>query len=252
MLSSGSLGSLEVDALLPSLTIFFPCYNDEGTIDQLVEDAFSVGFSLTDDLEVIVVEDGSIDGSRRVLERLRSKYDQLRLVYHERNRGYGAALRSGFEAATSEWVFYTDGDGQYDVNDLHDLVPFTENADVVNGQKISRSDSWYRIWIGKVYAKVVGEVFELPIADIDCHFRLIRTALVKQLDLTADSGAICVELISGLAGLGARFEEVPVVHYSRQFGRSQFFQIRRIIRTLYQLNQIRSRLREGGRPDEHC
>ena len=87
---------------------------------------------------------------------------------------------------------------------------------------------------------------------IDCDFRLIRTALVKQLDLTTDSGAICVELITGLAGLGARFEEVPVTHYARRFGRSQFFQIRRIVRTLYQLNQLRSRLREGGRPDEHC
>ena len=156
-----------MDALLPSLTIFFPCFNDEGTIDQLVEDAFSVGFSLTDDLEVIVVEDGSLDGSRRVLERLRSKYDRLQLVYHERNRGYGAALRSGFEAATGELVFYTYGDGQYDVNDLPDLVPFTKNADVVNGQEISRSDHWHRIWIGKGYAKVVGELFELPITDID-------------------------------------------------------------------------------------
>jgi glycosyltransferase involved in cell wall biosynthesis len=158
------------------------------------------------------------------------------------NRGYGAALRSGFSSATKDWVFYTDGDGQYDVADLPDLVAEVSGVDVVNGQKISRSDCWYRIWIGKAYAALVQDIFDLPIKDIDCDFRLMRSSLLKQLDLISDSGSICVELVSGLDRLGARFREVPVLHYSRQFGKSEFFQLSRIIRTVYQLIQLRNRM----------
>jgi glycosyltransferase involved in cell wall biosynthesis len=144
-----------VESILPSLTIFFPCYNDERTIEQLVEDAISVGYGLTDDLEVIVIDDGSIDGSRRLLETLRMRHSELQLVCHDLNRGYGAALRSGFSAATREWVFYTDGDGQYDVGDLPELATEAVNADVVNGHKISRSDRWHRIWIGIAHVALV-------------------------------------------------------------------------------------------------
>ena len=227
---------------LSSLTIFFPCYNDEGTIDELVVDAIAVGYGLTDDLEVIVIDDGSRDGSRRLLEVLRTKYSEFRLVCHEKNLGYGAALRSGFDAATKEWVFYTDGDGQYDVNDLEHLVAECGSADVVNGHKIKRSDSWVRRLFGKAYATAVRKAFDLPIRDIDCDFRLIRTTLVKQLDLQSDSGSICVELIVGLDGLGAVFCEVPVHHYARRFGKSEFFQFSRILRTVYQLLKLHKRL----------
>ncbi len=227
---------------LPSLTIFFPCYNDESTIDDLVVQAISVGYSLTDDLEVIVIDDGSVDGSRRVLERLRMKHSELRLVCHEKNRGYGAALRSGFDAATKEWVFYTDGDGQYDVNDLPDLAAESRNADIINGHKIRRADGWHRRLIGKVYAAVVRKAFDLPIRDIDCDFRLIRTYLVKELDLRSDSGSVCVELIAGLADRGAVFREVAVHHYARRFGKSEFFQMSRILRTVVQLYILHKRL----------
>ena len=210
--------------------------------ETVVKDAISVGYSVTDDLEVIVIDDGSIDGSRRILETLRARHKELLLVCHELNRGYGAALRSGFSSATKDWVFYTDGDGQYDVADLPDLVAEVSGVDVVNGHKISRSDRWYRIWIGKAYAVLVRDIFDLPIKDIDCDFRLMRSSLLNQLDLISDSGSICVELVSGLDRLGARFREVPVPHYSRQFGKSEFFQLSRIIRMVYQLIQLRNRM----------
>ena len=118
-------------------------------------------------------------------------------------------------------------------------------ADVVNGHKIRRSDSWVRCLVGKVYAAAVRKAFDLPIRDIDCDFRLIRTTLVKQLDLQSDSGSICVELIAGLADLGAVFREVPVHHYARRFGKSEFFQFSRILRTIYQLFKLHKR--RGGK-----
>jgi glycosyltransferase involved in cell wall biosynthesis len=230
-----------VDPILSSLTIFFPCYNDEGTIVELVRDALSVGYDLTDDLEVVVIDDGSVDGSRRLLEGLRGRHPEFKLICHEKNRGYGAALRSGFEAATKAWVFYTDGDGQYDVNDLPDLVSEVGGCDVVNGHKMRRADGWHRRVVGNLYATTVRKVFVLPIRDIDCDFRLIRTDLVKRLVLESDSGSVCVELISKLADLGAVFAEVPVPHYARRFGTSQFFQFSRIVRTILQLISLYQR-----------
>ena len=201
-------------------------------------DAIDIGYTLTDDLEVIVVDDGSVDGSRRILELLADRYKAFRLVRHEKSRGYGAALRSGFSAATKEWVFYTDGDGQYDVNDLTDLATQMDGVDVVNGHKIRRVDGWRRRSIGALYAWGVNGLFNLPIRDIDCDFRLIRTRLIKDLDLKLDSGSICVELVMGLADAGARFREVPVPHYARQFGKSEFFQFTRIVRTLIQVMRL--------------
>lgn len=223
---------------LASLTIFFPCYNDEGTIDELVEDAYRVGYGLTDDLEVIVIDDGSVDGSLRVLQAVRARHPDLRLVCHERNRGYGAALRSGFNAATKAFIFYTDGDAQYDLEDLPALAERIEGVDVVNGHKIRRADPLYRRAAGRLYAAAVGKAFDLPIRDIDCDFRLMRTEAVKRLDLRSDSGSICVELIVGLAAGGATFAEVPVNHYPRRFGQSQFFQPTRILRTVLQLIRL--------------
>ena len=117
-----------------SLTIFFPCYNDAGTIGTLVAAADTVASEYTDDYELLVVDDGSTDNSRQLLAQLRKKYTRLRLVLHEQNQGYGAALRSGFTQATKALVFYTDGDGQYDVFELRKLLPvMQEGIDVVNG-----------------------------------------------------------------------------------------------------------------------
>ena len=111
----------------------------------------------------------------------------------------------------------------------------------MNGHKIKRSDGWVRRVIGRVYAAAVRKAFDLPIRDIDCDFRLIRTHLLKQLNLRSNSGSICVELITGLADLGAVFREVPVNHYARRFGKSEFFQFSRILRTIYHLCKLHKR-----------
>ena len=220
------------------LSIFFPCYNDAGTIASMVALADETARKITNAYEVIVVDDGSSDHSRAILQSLEAKYDNLRLVFHERNRGYGGALRSGFGAARGEWVFYTDGDYQYDVDDLRLLWEKRNEADAVNGFKVKRHDPLYRVWIGLIYQYAVQCAFGLKVRDVDCDFRLIRRSALEHFRLIEDTGCICIELVKKLQETGARFAETGVKHMFRAYGHSQFFNFRRVFRTLIRLARL--------------
>lgn len=214
-----------------SITAFFPCYNDGGTIASMVVLTDATLSQLTDDYEIIVVDDGSTDSSRQVLAELSQRYDRLRVILHERNRGYGGALRSGFANATKQLIFYTDGDAQYDPRELRQLVPLlTDGVDLVNGYKIERSDPLHRIIIGRVYQYVIKFAFGLRLRDVDCDFRLIRQSVFEKVKLEQDSGVICVELMKKIQDAGFGLAEAPVHHYHRAYGESQFFNFRRIVR----------------------
>lgn len=213
-----------------SLSIFFPCYNDGGTIASLVIAACETAAKVTSDYEVIVVDDGSKDESRQILAHLQKEDpEHVKPVLHERNRGYGGALRTGFRTASKEWVFYTDGDGQYDARELVRLVELAgPDVDVVQGYKIKRHDPLHRIWIGQTYHWMMKLMFHLRIRDVDCDFRLIRRSVFDQVNLTQDSGVICLEMVKKLERAGFRFKEVGVSHYFRMYGKSQFFNFPRI------------------------
>lgn len=223
----------------PSISAMFPCYNDADTIGGLVDDVYAALEPLTEHLEVIVVNDGSRDASRGVLDALAAERPWLRPIHHEVNRGYGGALITGFAAARYDWIFYTDGDAQYDASEAALLVPLaTEAVDIVQGYKIGRGDSWYRKVIGRCYHHVVKLLFRLPARDTDCDFRLFRRQLIVDRPLTSTSGVICVEMMRSFAERGARFVETPVHHYHRPSGRSQFFRLPAIARSARQLLQL--------------
>jgi glycosyltransferase involved in cell wall biosynthesis len=216
----------------PSVSVFFPCYNDARTIGDLVVGAEQQLRALTDDYEIIVVNDGSTDDSAAVLREAALRIPALRVVTHERNRGYGGALRSGFAAATKDLVFYTDGDGQYDVGELPILfMLLTDDTDFVNGIKMTRQDPAYRVHAGNVHRFVIRWAFWLPIHDVDCDFRLIRRRILDGLTLRSNSGSICVELVKHAQRAGAGFREVSVHHYARKWGQSQFFKPGKILAT---------------------
>lgn len=224
---------------MSSITAFFPCYGDAGTIASMVVLADRTLSRVTDDWEVVVVNDASPDHAGEVLAELLSRYPRLRVVNHPANRGYGGALQSGFEAATKELVFYTDGDAQYDPRELTRLVSgLRPDVDVVNGFKLFRGDGPVRAVVGRLYHGVVSRAFGLRIRDVDCDFRLIRRSVLAGVRLESTSGTICVELIKKLQDNGARFAEVGVNHYDRPFGSSQFFRPGRLARTLVQLGQL--------------
>jgi len=220
------------------VSIFFPAYNDWGTIASLVVLAAAVVRDLTDDWEIIVVNDASPDHTPLILGELLRYVPHLRIVEHERNRGYGGALRSGFAAATKEYIFYTDGDAQYDVRELRTLWENRADADLVNGYKIARADPLHRIIIGRIYHHIVRLAFRLHVVDVDCDFRLLRRSVFERVELTRDSGVICVELMTKIEKNGFRIAEVPVHHYHRLHGRSQFFNFRRVFQVLRELGVL--------------
>jgi len=194
----------------PSISAFFPAYNDGGTIPSMVLTALMTLRRLSDDYEVVVVNDGSSDYTPDVL--------------------------AGFRSATKELVFYTDGDAQYDPRELERLYEvWGDDVDFVNGYKISRSDPLHRIVIGRLYHWIVKLAFGLRLRDVDCDFRLMRRSIFDTVELKSDSGVICVELMKKVQDAGFRIAEVPVHHYHRAYGKSQFFNFRRLWRTGKQL-----------------
>lgn len=217
-----------------SISVFFPVFNDQETIEPLVRKTLAVLAELTDDYEMLLINDGSVDASAAVADEVARNMKHVRVIHHSGNQGYGAALRTGFSNASKELIFYTDGDGQYDVSELALLVPMmSEGVDVVNGYKIKRHDNPGRKASGAIYNRLARFIFRLPIRDVDCDFRLVRRSAIERISLELSSGAICVELVRKLNSAACTFREVPVHHYPRIHGKSQFFTPRRVARTLF-------------------
>jgi len=222
-----------------SLSVFFPAYNDSGTIASLVIRALQTASRLTPNYEVIVVNDGSTDSTSQILDALGRVYPALRVITHESNRGYGGALRSGFSAASKDIIFYTDGDAQYDPSEMEMLWQrMAPGVDLVNGYKISRSDPWHRIFIGRLYHHIVKISFGLKVRDVDCDFRMMRRTIFNKVRLEKSSGVICLEMMKKIQDAGFTIVEVPVHHYHRAYGRSQFFNFPRIYKTAVDVGRL--------------
>lgn len=220
---------------IKSLSIFFPAYNDSQSIPRLIDRANFVAKNITNDYEIIVINDGSKDDTKNILEKLQKRYKKLEAINHSKNLGYGAALHSGFKNSKKEWIFYTDGDGQYDPKDLLLLLKNSNPyIDVVNGYKLGRSDNFVRKILGKFYNFSLHIFYPIPIRDIDCDFRLIRRSKINNIMLNSSGGSVCLELILKLQKNGARFAEVGVHHYKRKYGYSHFFNLKNILKMVFE------------------
>jgi len=228
----------------PSITVFFPAYNDAEILPSLISQTAETVQGLADNYEIIVVDDGSTDQTPAVLDSLQRDYPSLRVIHHSSNLGYGAALQSGFRNATKELIFYTDGDGQYDVHELRRFLSLlSPQVDVVQGYKANRADSKLRLLVGNLYCAFVKALFRLRIKDVDCDFRLMRREVFESLHLTCRTGAICVDLTSQIQYKGWKVLESPVNHYPRRYGKSQCFRPGPIARTLRDLLRLWLRLK---------
>jgi glycosyltransferase involved in cell wall biosynthesis len=237
----------------PGISVFFPVFNDWGTIGSLVLSTINVLEEVSGDYEIILVNDGSDERTCEILGRLEESFERVRVFHHEKNRGYGGALQSGIANARKEYVFYTDSDAQYDPAELKLLLArMSEGVDVVNGYKIRRADPIHRKITGRVYHWIAKLSFGLVVRDVDCDFRLMRKKIFDRVVLESNSGVICVEMIKKIQMAGFTIVEVPVHHYFRLSGKSQFFNFRRVFRVVIGLGRLWWKLvvRKDAMPDQ--
>ena len=231
----------------------FPFLNDWGTVGSLVALAVATAQKYTDDWEVVIVNDGSTKENSEALDKIIQSINpqkRIRIITHEKNRGYGGALRSGFSAATKDLIFYTDCDAQYDPRELTLLMErMKPGIDMVNGYKIKRNDPWYRTVAGRLYHYSVKLAFYLPIRDTDCDFRLIRREVFDKVKLFENTGTICTELVKKIDHAGYKIVEVPVHHFWRTSGKSQFFNFARLYKTATNLLKLCWKLMVKGNYD---
>lgn len=212
-------------AKLSSLTIFFPFYNDAGTVGQAIADAYRFGREVTNDLEVIAIHGGpSKDNTPQEIQSAQKTYPQLVILEKSDNQEGYAVIKHGFKKAKKEWVFYTDGDLQYHLDELAKLVLAQQKkgVDIVNGYKKQRADNFLRVFLGSAYRRVSVLLFRLPIRDTDCDFRLIRRSSLTKIALQSKDSSVLPELIKKLQLSGAKFAEIPVKHYPRVYGKSNY------------------------------
>ncbi len=195
-------------------------YNEEGNIEQAVTSALAVLAGVADQYEVIVVDDGGRDRTGAIADRLAAANPHVRVVHHPVNRGYGAALRSGFQAATYPLVVLVDGDNQFDLGELPALLRAINGRDIVSGYRITRHDPAVRRLNAFMYNRMARVLFQIPVRDVNCGFKLYRRDLLERLlpQLRSTGALINVEILARARKLGAAVTEVGVHHYPRETG----------------------------------
>ena len=203
---------------LPSLSVFFPAYNEEANIVETIEKAFKIIPSFAEQFEIIAVNDGSNDKTAQYLSELSGKYPNLKVITHPKNRGYGAALKSGFLNTKYEYVFFTDSDGQFKLEELENFIPLIQDCDIVAGFRIKRNDPWHRIINAKAYNLLVRMLFGLKINDIDCAFKLIRKKVLDLITLKSESQFVSAEFLIKSKKKGFIIKQLGANHYPREKG----------------------------------
>ena len=226
-----------------SISVFFPCYNEQDNIARVVVQALTVLEKLNADFEVIIVDDGSTDGTGQIAEEIAGQKGGVKVVHHRTNLGYGEALQSGFKAATKELVFYTDGDGQFDINEMPPLLPLMEQYDIVSCYRLNRQDNLIRKINGWCWTKLVCLLFGMKIRDIDCAFKLYKREIFDNIKLVSTGALIDAEILARAVRRGYRVTQRGIHHYPRTAGSQTGANLRVILRAFKELLRLRNQIR---------
>lgn len=217
------------------ISVFFPCYNEQDNVGKTVEKALVVLEKLDMDFEVIIIDDGSSDNTGRIADELAGRDERIKVVHHPSNLGYGAALQSGFAAAAKELVFYTDGDGQFDISEMPPLMPLMEQYDIVSCYRLNRQDSLVRKINGWCWTKLVCLLFGMKIRDIDCAFKLYKRKIFEGMSLSSTGALIDTEVLARASRKGYLITQKGVHHYPRTAGSQTGANLRVILRAFREL-----------------
>jgi glycosyltransferase involved in cell wall biosynthesis len=226
-----------------SLSVFFPAYNEQANLPTLIERTVAAVSPLTDDYEIIIVNDGSKDRTAEVATELAGKFPKVRLVNHPVNMGYGAALISGFAAATKDGVFFSDSDNQFDLAEIRQFWELIGANRAVVGFRIKRADPWMRKVNAFCWGRLIRLLFGFKIKDLDCAFKMFRRSDVAGLTLASRGATLTAELMARLHGRGVRWAQVGVHHYPRQAGVQTGAKLKVILKAFVDLFKLAGRLR---------
>lgn len=221
------------------ISFFFPAYNEEGNLEPMVRAALETLPRFAENFEVIIVDDGSRDGTAREGEALAAGHPHVRYIRHPVNRGYGEAVRTGLTQSTRDLVFYTDGDRQFDVGELALLLEHLPGSDIVAGYRLRRADPWHRLFIAWTYNRVLRLLFGLRLRDVDCAFKLLRRQVIQEVSPGSGGAFFSAELILRARHRGFRVTEVGVTHYPRALGRAKGATPAVILRTFREMFALR-------------
>ena len=220
-----------------------PFHDEEANVDRSLRAALDVAPRLAEDIELVLVDDGSEDGTYAALERWREGMPQcIRILRHDLNQGYGRALWSGLQEAHKEWVAYTDGDGQFDLSDLLRFLPHVSSDKVLTGVRRERSEGWLRDCSASLWTCVVNRALGLELRDVDCALKLFPRPFLQQIAPRSRGAAIDAEIFLEAKGRGYRIQEIEVAHYPRLHGRSSGLRPRVIARAFLELGLLTWRL----------
>jgi len=217
---------------LKSLSVFFPIYNEEQNIPLFIKEAQLVLPKVAKKYEIIIVDDGSTDNSLKIANKYEKEYSNIKVVRHQKNQGYGAALKTGIKNTSHKWVFYTDGDLQFDIAQIEKFTKYVSDFKVIIGYRANRDEGGFRsfnAWLWKIY---IGLLYRVGVKDIDCAFKLLDGELIRSLDLISSGAFLSTEILYKLKKRGLKFMQIPVEHKPRIYGEPTGANIKVILRAL--------------------
>jgi glycosyltransferase involved in cell wall biosynthesis len=233
---------------LSSLSIFFPCYNEEGNIERVTRAALDVAPRFAERFEIILVDDGSSDRTGEISDSLAAEVSQVRAVHNRPNLGYGGAVARGLTESQMEWIFFTDGDGQFDIGELPKLVELLDRCDLAVGYRVNRADNAIRRLNAFCWGVLIRALFGLKVRDIDCAFKLLPKSLINAIELHSGGAMISAELLAKAKYRGLRIAEVGVNHHPRTAGEQTGANPKVILKAFRELFRLRRHIRSEGLP----
>ena len=230
-----------------SLTIFFPCYNEEANVERVTRAAVEVARQVAADFEVLIVNDGSRDRTGEIADRLAKEIPGVRAVHNNPNLGYGGALARGFREAKKNWIFYTDGDGQFDFGEIPKALPLLETYDIVSGYRMDRKDPLIRKLNAFAWSTLVNMLFHIGLRDIDCAFKIYPRTFIERIEMWSKGALIDTEMLAKARNLGYSIAQLGVHHYPRTAGQQTGANLKVIARAFKELFKLRKRIKAEGR-----
>ncbi len=224
---------------LSSLSIFFPAYGDEHTVAPLTKACIEVARELTDDFEILIVNDHSPDKTGEIADQMAREFKEVRVIHHPVNRGVGQAMISGFTQSKKDYVFYTDGDFQYDLKELPLLAQHAKDYDVIIGYRLKRAEGFKRVFTSRCFHLMIFTLFGIHHRDIDCSFKLVHRKFLDQVKFHTKSALVDPELLINAKRLKFPVKEIGVHHFPRRFGSSQCLRIKLIASMMQDMLRLR-------------